>query len=332
MRAKQLIAPGVFAETDVKALGTDDLGPDDVLIRVLAAGICGSDLPAFAGRKSLTVDERTFAGGRGKPGYPLHEVVGEVVVAPEGMHGVGDRVVGWATNMDGLAEYVITRSREVIVYEESLTPRHAVILQPLACVLHTLEQIGDLRGRSVAVLGQGPIGLLFSHAVKTLGADVVVGVDRVDRSEVSMALGLDQFVHLSSDQWGEGIGTAERPNLIIEAAGHQVGTLSDAVDAVADRGTIYYFGVPDDRIYPVSISQMLRKNLTLMAGCVTSEHRTAALKLADAYLAEHPDLADLLVTHSYSFDECQKAYDAALQPKTGQHKVVLEFETSAPSA
>ena len=55
-------------------------------------------------------------------------------------------------------------------YDPALTPQHAVALQPLACVLYALEQLPNLKGRHVAVIGQGSIGLLFSYVAKAFGA------------------------------------------------------------------------------------------------------------------------------------------------------------------
>src|SRR5215207_2796088 len=72
-----------------------------VLVRLHAGGICGSDLPSFRGRANPFVDFY------GEPGFPLHEVVGEVV---EGDLPAGTRVVGWADGHRGLAEYFLARA------------------------------------------------------------------------------------------------------------------------------------------------------------------------------------------------------------------------------
>ena len=64
-------------------------------------------------------------------------------------------------------------------------------LQPLACVLYALEQLPDLKGSHVAVIGQGSIGLLFSYAAKALGARQITGVDPIDRDEIGREFGVD---------------------------------------------------------------------------------------------------------------------------------------------
>ncbi len=60
---------------------------------------------------------------------------------------------------------------------------------------------------------------------------------------------------------------------MIEAVGHQVATLGHAVEAAAPGGTVFYFGVPDDDCYPISMRTMLRNNLTLKAGVTLDRRR-----------------------------------------------------------
>lgn len=89
-----------------------------------------------------------------------------------------------------------------------VTPRGSS--QPLARAMCALEQVRPLAGASVAVIGQGPIGLLFGHLARTAGARHVIGVDRVDRSGVAGVYGVHETVHAPSDRWVASLGT-ERP-------------------------------------------------------------------------------------------------------------------------
>ena len=134
-------------------------------------------------------------------GFPIHEVVGEVLASRHPGHGSGDHVVGWASGFDGLMEQVVADGDGLAPYDPALSAQLAVGLQPLACVLYAVEQLPDLQGRRVAVIGQGSIGLLFSYAAKASGARHVTGVDPIDRDAIGKEFGVDTVVRATSDRW-----------------------------------------------------------------------------------------------------------------------------------
>lgn len=332
MWAQTLTAPFRFEREEVPAPTAADLAPGQVLLRLLAAGVCGSDLPFFKGtptpRASLE-DGRL----RNPPGAPVHEVAGEVLASAD--HGLepGERVVGWASGANGLAEYVITNATDVVRYDERLKPEQAILLQPLACVLHAVGELGPLEGVRAAVIGQGPIGLLFSHTLKSAGAARVTGVDRVDRSDVAADFGVDECVLATSGAWAVQYATngwaiqataeSDAPGLIVEAVGHQTQTLTDAANALAMGGHLYYFGIPDDHVYPFPMATFLRKNARMTTGVTPADRKRSSLARADRYVASHPGLADRYVTHVLSVNEATKAFRMATDPRPGQVKVVV---------
>jgi len=164
------------------------------------------------------------------------------------------------------------------------------------------------------------LGLMMAHAAKTGGARSVTGVDRVDRRGIAERFGVDTFVHSMADRWAENIKDEERPSAIIEAAGHQVATLHNAVSAAAIGGRIFYFGIPDDEFFPFPVNLFLRRQLTLTSGGVQDRQRW--LRTADAYLAEHPELLTC-ITDVFDVREAQEAYDRASLHSHGRLKVVL---------
>ncbi|MDG4664904.1 zinc-binding dehydrogenase [Mycobacterium sp. 236(2023)] len=320
MWSYRLVAPYTFAKSDVLPRSPESLADGQVLLQFLAAGICGSDLPGFRGTKGrLPFDTGKQAAD--KDGFPIHEVVGEVIASRHPDHQQGDRVVGWASGFDGLMEQVVADGDGLMSYAASLSPAHAVALQPLACVLYAVEQLPDLTGRHVAVLGQGSIGLLFSYAAKVAGAAHVTGVDPVDRSGIAPAFGVDTVVRATSDRWVSHLTPDTKPDVVIEAVGHQVATLTHAVEAAAFGGTVFYFGVPDDDSYPISMRTMLRNNLTLKSG-VTMERRRV-LRKADAFAADHPGLLDRYLTHTFGVDDVQAAFELAARPVPGRIKIAI---------
>ena len=317
-----LTAPGTLSEVRIAEPDANLLDDGQVVVRLEAGGLCGSDYTYFKGGQVpavKTADPSSY--GAAVSGASLHEIVGEVVVSRHLDIGVGQRVVGWATEMNGLSEYVVTAGDSLHAYSADLPAELAVTIQPLACVMYAVRRLTATSGLSAAVLGLGPIGLLFTHVLKTSGA-YVVGVDRVDRKAVARVFGVDEFVHQSCDRWAAGLTASARPNLVIEAIGHQVTTLAAALEAVAPMGEVYYFGIPDDSIYPISMLNMLRKDLTLRSGATWD--RPNSMARAEAYLQSYPELLKFYVTHIFPRQRSQEAFEAAIRPSPGQLKVVIK--------
>lgn len=320
MRAVLLTAPRQFGPTEVATPGA--LRTGRTLVRVRAGGICGSDGPFASGAPSRT-DGTRHPDGIAPAGSPMHEIVGDVVATDDPDLAPGDPVVGWATGFDGMAEYVDTDSSSLARYSARWSPTEAVLIQPLACVLHAVDRLGDVRRRRCTVLGLGPIGLLFAHVLARAGA-TVEGVDPIDRHSMVEVCGLSTAHRATSAAWVAGLPVAERSDIVVEAVGHQTATLNHAIHGAAGNGLVFYFGVPDEDIYPIDMEQVVRRHLTLMAGGTLERRR--ALQRADAYLSEHPSLLPAMVTHVFPVSDAGAAFDAALTARPGRHKVVLTMD------
>ena len=321
MWASQLVRPRTFVEVEVPRLRADDLVDGEVLLRVRAGAVCGSDLPIFEGLRTLK--QRDDPTTDNVPGSPMHEVVGEVLASRDPRHRVGDHVVGWGSRLNALAELAVSLGDDLASFDPQLAPEHAVMLQPLACVLYAVEQIPDVAGSRAAVLGQGPMGLLFNHALRSAGATSVTGVDRLDRVDLGRRMGADEVVQLHTSRWVGGLAATERPKVVVEAIGHNVSTLDHAIEAAAPGGRIFYFGIPDDAYYPVNMQSLLRKNLALISG-VTLQRREMLAK-ASSYLSAHPELLDSFVTDTFDRDGAQQAYELATAPSPTTAKVTLRM-------
>ncbi len=320
MWSYRLVAPYTFERTQLPEKSPESLGDGEVLLRFLAAGICGSDIPGFRGTKGKLPGDTGIRAAE-MDGFPIHEIAGEVIASRHADHRAGDRVVGWASGFDGLMERVVADGNGLAPYDPALTAQLAVGLQPLACVLYAVEQLPDLRDRHVAVIGQGSIGLLFSYVAKVAGAAHVTGVDPIDREAVGGKFGVDSVVRATSDRWVSHLTTDDKPDVVIEAVGHQVATLNHAVEAAAFGGTVFYFGVPDDDSYPISMRTMLRNNLTLKSGVTLDRRRV--LGKADAFAREHPDLLPNYLTHTFGVSDVQAAFELASRPTPGRVKIAI---------
>jgi L-iditol 2-dehydrogenase len=323
MWAQQLVRPCTFQLVEVNAPREADLADGDVAVRMQAGAICGSDLPSVRGEVSNLYpgDEGELAAGIA--GFPLHEVVGEVVASRSDLQ-VGQRVVGWARESIGLAEVIVTPAAFLLPISHHADPVSQTMIQPLACVLWAVDRLAHPRGRSVAVIGQGPLGILFSHVLHNRGA-VVTGVDPVDRSDVAAAFGLDEVVATVSGRWARSLTDATRPDMIVEAVGYQAATLNHAIAAVAYEGVIYHFGGTHEETYAVNFRSLQRRNLTLFTAFTPESARRKALEQAQAYLQEHPDLPERYLTDVYAVADVDAAYRRALVPAPGRLKVGLRW-------
>jgi L-iditol 2-dehydrogenase len=318
MLAMELAGPGRLRPVHVEEPLAADLAPGQVLVQVAVGGICGSDLPHVRGTALDPPAPR--------PGYPLHETTGIALASRHRGIVPGDAVTGWATGFDGMAERIISDGAELHSYDAvRWTPAQAMIIQPLACAIYAVRRLGEVRGRRAAVLGLGSMGLLIAQVLATSGAEVV-GVDRVDRTAAAAALGLPEPAVADAVAWAAALAPSEHADLVIEAIGHATEPLAAAIRMTRPEGVVTAFGVPDQEIYPVPVTTLFRGNLTLLAG-VTRE-RMRMLRLAEEHLLRFPELADI-VTDVLPLADAQSAFERAMEPRTGQLKVLLRMEEEA---
>ena len=180
----------------------DDLDDRQVLLRFMAAGVCGSDLPAFRGvRGKIAGDtgaERRRDGGLSDP----RDRRRSDREPSSARHRVGDRVVGWASGFDGLMERVVADGDGLAPYDPALSPQHAVALQPLACVLYAARATGRPQGapcrrhrpgldRVAVLLCRKGVGCRATSPVSTPSTATRVGKE----------FGVDTIVRATSDRW-----------------------------------------------------------------------------------------------------------------------------------
>lgn len=314
--ARQWVGPYQF--TTIEQTVSDlDLSAGQSVIRFLCGAVCGSDVPVAAGRSGHSMASFRL------PGWPMHEVLGEVITSPSSEFAEGDRVVGWAAQSRGLSEVFTAWDDQIVAVPPTLPDHRALMVQSVACVLSACDVLGPVDGLDTAVIGLGPFGLLLSAELKHRGARSVVGIDPVPRSEAVLRLaGVDhQVTDTSRGYLGHG-GDVNGPAIVIDAVGHQQVTVDDAIRMVAPEGRVLLFGVPDEDSYVVPVLTLFRKNASLMTA-VTHHHRRY---LAQAIAATNrtADLVDALVTDVLSIDDIEDAFRRGDDPASGRLKVLVQ--------
>lgn len=258
MKAAILKAPGTL---EIAAVPVPEHGPDEVLLRVAACGICGTDMHTLAGTNPLVR----------YPAIPGHEFVGTVVVAGAQVENLreGDRVAvdpsrscghcflcrsGWPNLCPdkgghgsripgGFAEYVVARQEACVPLDDALSFTRAALAEPLGCVLHGMDRLGTVLGKRAIVYGAGPIGLLAATLLRQGGAVVEIAEPAEMRRRIAGECGFEVAASASEFAAPEGWDVAVDATGVPDA-------ISEAIASVRRAGTMLLLGVapPGEKI------------------------------------------------------------------------------------
>jgi L-iditol 2-dehydrogenase len=157
-----LTQPGRFELADEPVPG---IGPDEVLLRVAACGVCASDLGPYRAPADL-------------PWYPGHEVSGVVAKSGENAGlGPGDPVAAWVTSR-GFAEYAAVPAAHC--FPAGQLPLELALGEPLSCAVNAVESAAPALGDDVVIVGAGFMGLLIQKLVMLRGPRHVIVADTRD--------------------------------------------------------------------------------------------------------------------------------------------------------
>lgn len=322
MKALQVVRPRVFETVQVPAPQISGEEKDTVLVRSEWAALCGSDIPFFTGGKRFR--EYPMA-----PGAPVHECVGTVVESASDRFKPGDRILAIPVDNKGLAELFLARASKSVILPNDLGDYAAAcLIQPLSTAMNAIDRLGDIGGKSMAIVGLGPMGLLLCWYAVHKGADSVTGIDPCgDRCRIAVQFGAKatidcrsiEVVHASR----RSSGNWNPPDICIEAVGHQTTTINDCLELVRKYGTVVAFGVPDQTVYALEYEIFFRKNALLMA-TVTPDWADYLVRARDLYLMSMEALAVLAVPR-IPVREAEKAFQMYERHETGTIKAVLDF-------
>ncbi len=326
----------------IEEMPTPGIGPGELLVRIEASGICGSDVMEWYRIKRA-------------PLVLGHEIAGEVVEVGEGVdrYKKGDRVVAShhvpcntcryclsghhtvcdtlrRTNFDpgGFAEYVrlpaINTDRGVYPIPDEVSFEEATFTEPLACVLRAQRMAGLQPGETVLVIGSGIAGLLHIQLARTLGAGRVVATDISEtRLQAATSFGADAAVHASKDIPAE----VRRANAgwladkVFICTGARSANLQ-ALESVERGGTVLFFAPTDQGVtLPISVNELFfRNDITLTTSYAGSpaDHVTA-MELIRAKRVK----VNKKITHRLSLSETSKGFQLVAEAQESI-KVIVE--------
>ncbi|MGO2140940.1 MAG: L-threonine 3-dehydrogenase [Leucobacter sp.] len=323
-----------------------ECGPDDVVIRVLRTGICGTDL-------HILEWDAWAANNIAAPLIPGHEFYGEVIEIGAGVRDVrvGDRVSGeghivcgtcrncragrrqmcirtkgLGLHRDGaFAEYLSLPASNVWVHSDTISPELGAIFDPLGNAVHTALAF-PLVGEDVLVSGCGPIGLMSVAVARHVGARYVVATDISDaRLELARGLGAHATVNVASESIRDAqtqLGMREGFDIGFEMSGASP-ALPGMLENMNHGGRIAMLGLPTEE-FAIDWAKVVTHMITLKGIYGREMFETwnamAAMLETSEQLRERISsvIADTIPARDW-----QRGFDAARSATTG--KIILDW-------
>ncbi len=311
---------------------------DEVLVRMRACGICGSDLHFYHGVFPANPNIS-----------PGHEFAGELVELGSGVNGFDrdQRVVVEPIRRcqecafcrtgcyhlcpkhillgtfapGGLAQYVSVPAYTLYSLPDDFDFELGALVEPMAVAVHGVHLVNLAVGERVLVLGSGTIGLFSIIAAKAAGAGEVISTYRHDhQGEAALAAGASRTIR-DSEVTGlkkEGI------DVVIETIGGSAPTLMQALGAVRPGGRISALGLFPGAVQLGGLALIL-KEVTVVGGityCRRGLH--SDFELAIGILQSDPERARAVITHRFSLDEAAQAFATAADKGTKSVKVQVQ--------
>jgi L-iditol 2-dehydrogenase len=351
LEQEQMLAAVYHGPDDlrVEEVAVPKIGAGEILVRVLSASICGTDLRIFHGNHRMYMP--------GTVRIPGHEVVGtiaevgsnvqnysvgqRVFCAPNTGCGHCDQCVSGNNNLcknydaigvtsdGGFAEYVripanSVQQGNVIPVSEAVDPAVAALMEPFACVLRGQNALHIRPGEVVLVIGAGPIGVMHTKLAKARGAGrVIVSEPIADRAAQVLQMGADRVVNPSVENLQSVLKeeSHDRGADVVIVAAPVHAAQENSLELAAIGGRINFFGgLPKDRPMIQIDSNLVHYKELIITG-------TTACSTADCWQAAQIvntgliDLSDV-VSQRFPLQEAVAAFAAAEDRKS--LKIVLE--------
>jgi len=262
-----------------------EVGENDVKIRVLRTGICGTDLHieswdhwASETIKTPLVPGHEFFGEVIEIGNRVHEVKVGALVSGEGHIVCGlcrncragrrqmcIRTLGVGVNRDGaFAEYIVIPESNVWVHDDPIDPDLGAIFDPFGNAVHTALAF-SLVGEDVLISGVGPIGLMSIAIARHVGARYIVATDVSEpRLKLAREMGADIALNVTANRIADAqkeLGMREGFDVAFEMSGHK-SALPDLVDNLTHGGRVAMLGLPTEPI-DIDWSKVVTHMITL---------------------------------------------------------------------
>ena len=239
-------------------------GDDQVLVKIMKIGVCGSDIHVYHGTHPFTsypvtqgheVSAKVVSWGANVSGFSEGQRVtiepqvycGKCYPCTHGKYNLCEelKVMGFQTTGTA-SEYFAVDASKVTPLPEGMTFNEGAMIEPLAVTVHAAKRFPELEGSKVVVLGAGPIGILLAQSCKALGAAQVMVTDVSDyRLELAKECGADFVYNTLNKDFGEAMIESlgpDKADVIYDCAGNDI-TMGQAIKYARKGSTIILVAV-----------------------------------------------------------------------------------------
>lgn len=320
-------------------------GPRDVLVRIKAVGICGSDIhyyEHFGMGESYQLTEPQILGHEaagvvadvGKevknlaPGDRVTIEPGEACFScrwcKEGHYNLCPDVKFLSTpfNKGAFAEYLVMRSDLVFKIPDTMSYEVASLAEPLSVGIHACELVEARPGKSLLILGAGPIGLMALAAARSFGAtDITVCDIQDNRLQLAKGYGAAHIWNSTKEQPGdmlEKYGEVEGFDCCIETAGTGI-TQDLSISLTKKGGMIAFVGIPRETHVKLDVFDIIDKELSIKGVFRYANSYPAAVKILSGNIVDFTSL----ITKTFPLEKTGEALRFALEEKMTSVKTVV---------
>ena len=334
MKAVLFDSPGKVRVTEVP---DPVIGPEDVLIAVKAAGICGTDIHIYEG--DFIADY---------PLIPGHEFAGQVIDVGEAVQNFkpGDRVAvdpgvfcrrcsfcrenrenfcanfrAYGVHFNGGFAEMAAIKEENVCRIDGLSYLEGAMVEPIGCGIHGIRQVGIDLGDHVLIFGCGPIGLILMQLCNNSGAATLTLVDLVEEKlDLAKKLGATNALLAGYDLPAKLRELhPEGFQVVIDATGSP-SVVQDMFNYVRDRGRLLFFGVcPSEAKVEISPYDVYKRELKIYGTFALLHTASAAIEM----IREKKINAEILVSHRFPLEDFMTALNMMLE-KAGSMKIIIE--------
>ena len=320
MRAIQIVAPRKIAMLDDATRPEPAEG--EVLVKCSHTALCGSNMGQYTG-VGLWGDIEF----PNPVGWAGHENVGTIVESRCEGWDEGDIVLAQPKGYFGFAEYIVSVPPAIArLPQDTENLAGLIVAQPLATVLRALDKTENVINKHCAVIGQGPMGLIFTRVLKLMGAKEVIATDLFDwRLEWAKRYGADFVINGAEDVVGKvtELTGGEMLDFVVEAVG-QVDSLCTAAMITKTDGRLFVFGMPHYNTQEFPWYHVFRNNIQINT-CVGPACGPYFQAAADMVVDDRCNALTEMVTPVMPWDKAPQAFEMYAEPAKDSLKLTLEL-------